>query len=325
VAESRAVSLAETAAGYQLASLAESPAGSQPASLAGSAVAGPAVSVVVATRNRREQLLATLGNLQSISGDPPVILVDNGSTDGSAEAVESAFPGVTVLRAGRNLGATGRTLGVRAATTPYVAFCDDDSWWAPDALDRAAGYFAALPQLGLIAGRILIGPDERPDPVCAEMAASPLGQPAGLPGPAVLGFIACGAVVRRSAYLEVGGFDPVVFFLGEETLLAQDLATAGWSLCYLDDVVAHHHPQPGGDRHGRRRLQHRNALLSTWMRRPYPIMWRDTVALARRGGDPDLRGALLDATRRLPAALARRRTLPAHVEAEVRLLEGAVG
>jgi len=131
----------------------------------------------------------------------PVILVDNGSTDGSAEAVESAFPAVTVVRAGRNLGATGRTLGVRAATTPYVAFCDDDSWWAPGALDRAAEYFAALPQLGLIAGRILIGAAERPDPVCAEMAASPLGRPNGLPGPAVLGFIACGAVVRRSAYL----------------------------------------------------------------------------------------------------------------------------
>jgi len=54
-------------------------------------------------------------------------------------------------------------------------------------------------------------------------------------------------------------------------------------------------------------------------------MWRDTVALARRGGDPDLRGALLDATRRLPAALARRRALPAHVEAELRLLERAAG
>jgi hypothetical protein len=50
---------------------------------------------------------------------------------------------------------------------------------------------------------------------------SPLPRQPDLPGPPVLGFVACGAVVRRSAYLAVGGFSPVVFFLGEETLLAQ--------------------------------------------------------------------------------------------------------
>ncbi len=286
---------------------------------------GRRVSVVVATRDRRDQLLATLGMLRSVSGDPPVILVDNGSTDGTPEAAGSAYPAVTVLRAGRNLGAAGRTLGVRAAATPYVAFCDDDSWWAPGALARAAEHFDAAPQLGLIAGSILVGPQEREDPVCRLMAASPLPRRPGLPGPAVLGFVACGAVVRRQAYLDVGGFDPVVFFLGEETLLAQDLAAAGWSLAYVAEVVAHHHPQPGGDRAGRRRLQHRNALLSSWMRRPHPVPLRDTLRLARRGRDPDLRGALLDAARRLPAALARRRPLPPEVERHVRMLERARG
>jgi GT2 family glycosyltransferase len=279
------------------------------------------VTVVMATRDRREQVLVTLGHLQDGSGGSPVVLVDNGSSDGTAEAVEAQFPHVTVLRAGRNLGATGRTVGVQAARTEYVAFADDDSWWAPGALAHAAELFDRHPRLGVLAARMLVGPDELLDDVCREMAASPLGTAPDLPGPSVLGFVACGAVVRRSAYLSVGGFSPVVFFLGEETVLAQDLAAAGWGLSYVDTVVAHHHPGMVTARPGRDRLQTRNALLSVWLRRPPLVLVRRTAALVRQSGDPVSRGALLDALRRLPAALSDRRVLPADVESQVRLLE----
>ena len=278
------------------------------------------VTVVVATRDRRENVLHTLARLADLPERPLVVLVDNGSRDGTAEAVEHAFPEVTVLRPGRNLGAVGRTLGVEAARTPLVAFADDDSWWAPGALTRAAEHFAESPRLGLLAARVLVGPQERLDPTCAGMAQSPLPPQPGVPGRPVLGFLACGAVVRRSAYLQVGGFNPVVFFLGEETLLAQDLAAAGWALSYVDDVVAHHHPGKTGDRTGRARLQARNALLSTWLRRPLRLALAHT---ARAALDARSRPALLDALRRLPAVVRARRQLPPQVEAQVRLLEAA--
>ena len=282
---------------------------------------GVGVTVVMATRDRREQVLVTMGHLHALPERPPVVLVDNGSTDGTAEAVERAFPDVVVLRPGRNLGAVGRTLGVEAARTELVAFADDDSWWAPGSLARAARLFDDHPRLGLLAARILVGPQERLDPVCAEMAASPLGTEPDLPGPSVLGFVACGAVVRRTAYLQVGGFSDVVFFLGEETVLAQDLAAAGWGLSYVDEVVAHHHPGMVVERVGRRQLQLRNALLSTWLRRPAGVVVTHTARLLRRAHEPHVRGALVDAARRLPAVAAARRTLPAHVERQVRLLE----
>jgi len=80
------------------------------------------VSVVVASRNRRADLLATLPRHEA-----PVILVDNGSTDGTVDAVRSALPEVQVIPLRRNLGAFARTIGVLAATTAYVAFADDDS------------------------------------------------------------------------------------------------------------------------------------------------------------------------------------------------------
>jgi GT2 family glycosyltransferase len=279
------------------------------------------VSVVMMTRDRREQVLQTLRHLHDLPEKPPVILVDNGSTDNTVAAVRRHFPEVTVLPQERNLGAAARTLGVRAAQTPYVAFSDDDSWWAPGSLDRAADHFDAVPRLGLLAARILIGPQERLDPICREMTDSPLARADDLPGPPVLGFIACGAVLRRAAYLQVGGFNPVVFFFGEEAVLAQDLAAAGWGLAYVDDVVAHHHPQLGPTRVGRRRLEMRNRLLSTWLRRPLRTVVGQTWGLLRQTRDQEVRGALWDAVQRLPAVWADRRTLPAEIEAEVRALE----
>jgi GT2 family glycosyltransferase len=281
------------------------------------------VSVVMMTRDRREQTLASLQRLHDLPERPPLIVVDNGSSDGTTEAVRRRFPDVTVLTPGVNLGSSARTLGVQAASTPYVAFSDDDSWWAPGALPRAADHFDAAPRLGLLAARILVGPSERLDPTCPRMADSPLPVLDDLPGRSVLGFVACGAIVRRSAYLQVGGFNPVIFFLGEETVLAQDLAAAGWGLAYVDDVVAHHHPQPGPGRSGRRRLQERNRLLSSWLRRPVGTAARDTWSVARQARHPELRGALLDAARRAPAAWRQRRLLPAEVEADVRRLERA--
>jgi GT2 family glycosyltransferase len=283
----------------------------------------PRVTVVVMTRDRREPLLRALRELTGLSPGKPVVVVDNGSGDGTPAAVRERFPGVRVVELGENRGATARNVGVAAATTPYVAFADDDSWWAPGALDRAAGLFDAVPRLGLVAAHVLVGPQERPDPITHDLATSPLAAEPGLPGPRVLGFLACGAVVRREAFLAAGGFHPVVFFLGEETVLAQDLAAAGWRLCYVRDVVAHHHPASAGERDGRRRLQVRNELLSSWLRRPLPGAAADTVAVLRRAGDGEVRGAVRDAVRRLPAVLAARRVLPAEVEADVRRLRRA--
>jgi GT2 family glycosyltransferase len=287
------------------------------------------VTVVIATRDRRDELLHTLGQLAALPERPPVVVVDNGSTDGGPAAVRAAHPGVRVIELGRNRGAPARNVGVEAAATPYVAFADDDSWWAPGALARAAGVLDTHPRLAVLAARTLVGPDERLDPVCAEMAASPL-PPGGVDGdgdaaaagPAILGFVACAAVVRRDAFLAVGGFSDVVFFMGEEQMVALDLARAGWQLAYRDDVVAHHHPSSLRVPDHRRALIARNDLLTTWMRRPLGVAAGRTAAMLRAAPtDPVQRRALGQALRRLPRALAGRRVVPPAVEAQVRLLE----
>jgi N-acetylglucosaminyl-diphospho-decaprenol L-rhamnosyltransferase len=276
--------------------------------------------VVVVTRDRVRSLLGTVARLRSLPQRPGVIVVDNGSTDGTAAAVGDRFPDVTVLQLGRNVGAAGRNLGVAAATAPYVAFSDDDSWWSEDALSIAASRFDRHPSLGAVAARILVGQEERLDDTSALMARSPL--PAdGLPGPQVLGFVACGTAVRRSAFLQTRGFHPRYGMGSEERLVAMDLATAGWKIAYVEDVVAHHHPE-GGARPGRRRAALRNDLWTAWLRRPVASAARRTIEMCL-GGRPrwDAWRAVAQAMAGLPWVLRERQRVPAPVERMARLVD----
>jgi GT2 family glycosyltransferase len=282
------------------------------------------VTVVIATRNRRPELLRTLGRLHRLPERPPVVVVDNASADGSAAAVREHFPAVTLRVLSRNAGAAARNTGVALAATPYVAFSDDDSWWDPGALSVAAAALDDDPRLGLIAARTLVGPAREPDPVNMLMARSPLRDDGTAE---VLGFMACASVVRKEAFLRAGGFSPLLFFVGEERLLSYDLASAGWARRYLPDVVAVHEPSAARPvPHLRYQAERRNVVLTAWLRRPAPVALAETLRLARDAvGDPDDRAALAAAVRKLPAALRSRRRLAPEIERKVRVLAAAQG
>src|SRR5215213_1230680 len=260
-------------------------------------------TVVIASRDRRARLLETLARLVALPERPAIIVVDNGSADDTPAAVRSAFPGVRVIALEEDAGSAARTVGLRAARTPLVAFTDDDSWWAPGALARAATLFSAYPRLALLAARIHVEPGGRLDPTSATMRASPLRSDLALPGPPVLGFLACGAIARREAVLECGGFHPRFGFGG------------------VDDVVAHHEPAPGR-RTWSSGSEQRNVLWSAWLRRPLRHGARLTVAHAVRRRASGRR-AVVAALGGLPWVIRERRLLPAHVEAHLRLLERA--
>jgi GT2 family glycosyltransferase len=280
------------------------------------------VGVVIASRNRAGPLLRSLSELSRLPEKAPVVVVDNGSNDGTPREVARHRPEVEVIALKENLGAAARTVGAAALDTPYVAFSDSDSWWAPGALTRAADCFDRHPDLGLVAGRILVGESGEVDPTCAAMARSPLPARSGLPGPAVLGFVACGSVVRRSAFLDVGGFEPRFVVGGEEQLLAIDLAAAGWDLAYVDTVIAHHHPVPDSERDGRRRALIRNALWTAWLRRPVrPAINKTLRVLKGAARDRHVANALAEAASGWRWIVANRNTVPRELEAHLRLVE----
>ncbi len=283
----------------------------------------PRVGVVVITHNRRTELDRTLRLLRALPEAPPVVVVDNGSRDGTADAVRRDHPWVTLLESRRNLGAVGRNLGVQLLATPYVAFCDDDTWWDPGSLTAAADALDAHPDVAVLTARIVVEPAGTEDPIVAELRDSPVQGRPGLPGPALGSFLAGASVVRRTAFLGVGGFHPRLWLGGEEELLAADLAAVGWELCYLPAATVHHHASTVRDTTKRLRDGVRNTLWFTWLRRPLPAALRRTaVVLGQLRSRAALAGALA-ALRGTPWVLTERRVLPAHAEARFRALEDA--
>lgn len=282
----------------------------------------PRHAVVVASKDRRDLLLRTLPKHLALPERPEVVLVDDASTDGTAEAVARELPAVRVVRLAESLGGAARNEGLQATSAPYVAFADDDSWWAPGALARAAELFDAHPRLAVIQARVMVR-GEHPDPIHADMEATPLRAGPGQPGFPVLGFLACGVVVRREAVLEVGGFSSMLGVGGEEELLSWDLASAGWQLSYVPELeVQHDPPRVRGGRPERREIGVRNTLWTTWLRRPaWPAAVRTVRQVRRLPRDRTTARGLARAVAGLPEVLRRRHVSPPHVEAQRRLLD----
>ncbi|MBR7825009.1 glycosyltransferase [Actinospica sp. MGRD01-02] len=341
-------------------------------------------TVVIATRDRAAELCAALERLEALPERPAVTVVDNASADGTLRRVGHRFPFVRLIGLPEDRGASARTIGARLARTPWIAFCDDGSWWSADALARAARYLARSPRLALVAAcaKKMAEPGGPADPAPRGPAAGPLpggpgasgpgafgggassprasggwvsGPRASDPGvsgtapsgpgasgpevsgprasgpevsgprassPAVLGFPGCAAVVRRDAYLDVGGFHPLLCPSGGERLLSYDLAAAGWDLAYQADVVAYRQPAAAEDAAARRALDLRDDALIGWLRRPMARALGFTADLARRAAEDDAaRRALRTLCAGLPTALRERHQLPPAVEARIRLLE----
>lgn len=287
---------------------------------------GSRTSFVIASRNRSEELAAVLLLLLDTT-DSPIILVDNASRDDSVAVARRIAAGsanrLTVVELRENFGAVGRNVGVAHCTTPYVAFCDDDSWWEPDVPAVAEEVFDANPSVALLAGRTVVWPDMRVDPIVTQLAESPLGCDPALPGPSILGFLSCSAVIRRSAFQAAGGFSPILHFRGEEQLLALDLAAQGWDLCFCERLTAYHRPstqRAANSAQDARAL--RNTVLTAWLRRPLRRCVRVSAELAWAAArDRDHAAALSEALRAVPAVMSERRRLPAGVERAVRVME----
>ncbi len=273
-------------------------------------------SIVVATYNRVGSLLRTLERLAALPQTPPIVVVDNGSTDGTLDAVHRLHPAVRTIGLRRNVGAAARVVGARTAQTDYVAFCDDDCWWAAGSLERAAAVLDRHPRVALLNARVLVGDDERLDEASSAMACSDVAQPPNCPGRAIAAFMAGAVVVRRTAFLAAGGYNPRYHIGAEESLLALDLLAAGWQLVYCAELVVYHHPSPlQRDPEARRQLVMRNRLWTTWLRHSLGCALRSTAALARCARhDHAARRALLAALRGMPWILRERRPVPAHIE-----------
>lgn len=116
------------------------------------------LSVVVVTHNSRLHLSACLRSLFEQPDTLPleVIVVDNGSRDGVAEATGQEYPQATLLQAPRNLGfAAGANLGIRQAKGAYVLLLNPDTVVTAGALRRMVAFLDATPDAGVVGPRLL--------------------------------------------------------------------------------------------------------------------------------------------------------------------------
>ncbi|HEY9573484.1 MAG TPA: glycosyltransferase [Pusillimonas sp.] len=278
-------------------------------------------TIIVISHNRRVQLLSTLKSLQQLPGNWPIIVIDNGSTDGTAAVVASHFPSIMLIRAQRNLGAAARNIGVAYAHTPYIAFSDDDTQWEPGALERAVNLLDMAPDVGVLSACIQVGPTRQLAASCQTMAQSPLARES-LPGPQLLGFMAGACVMRTRAFFDVGGYWPPLFVGGEESLMALDMVEQGWRIVYAADVITRHFPSIIRDAGLRERLLIRNAIWVAWMRRPVRAAYRETMVALHQAYDHNILGTILwQAVLGMPRALRRRKVISPAVEKMQLLLD----
>ncbi len=286
--------------------------------------AGPAapladqLTVVLLTYNCGHRLERVLDQLLSLG--LPVIAVDNGSTDDTVVRLAERR-GVEVLALESNIGAAGRNAGLERARTPFVMFCDDDGWWDPDGLDQAVELFDRHPRLAVLNARILVRDEGRLDPISVEMAGSPLENHSGVPGAVLLSFMAGAVIVRRSAYEEVGGYDPVFFLGGEEETLAVKLARRGWEMRYVPFVVMRHHPSVANAPY-LRAFGMRNTLWNAWLHRRLSSAVRWTLfTLADTPKNEDWMRGLRMALGGAGWVLRARRPIDAELDAALSVLD----
>jgi N-acetylglucosaminyl-diphospho-decaprenol L-rhamnosyltransferase len=182
-----------------------------------------------------------------------VVVVDNGSTDGSPAAVRADFPEVTLLELGENLGfGTALNRAVAAHPADAIVLLNSDVECEPgfcaallgafgDGLDMVAGVLlqerdpGLIDSAGVVADRTLMGFDHlHGEPVTtAATAAAPLGPTGGA------------ALYRRSAWDAVGGFDERIFLYYEDLDLALRIAARGGRCALAPDARALHAYSPG--------------------------------------------------------------------------------
>jgi GT2 family glycosyltransferase len=275
------------------------------------------VTVVLLTYNCADRIHRVLEQLLALA--VPVVAVDNASTDCTVDILRRS--GVEIVRLPANVGAAARNVGAARATTPYVAFCDDDGWYEGDGLEIACDLMDAHPRLALVNARILVRDECRLDPISAEMSQSPVPDRAGIPGAVLLSFMAGAAVVRKSAYEEVGGYDERFFIGGEEETVGFPLAKAGWEMRYVEDVVVHHHPSLA-NAGNLRAYGLRNTLWTAWLHRRWLSALRYTAfTLADTPKNKDYVSGIRMALTGLPWVLAERKPMSAELDADLMQLD----
>lgn len=234
-------------------------------------------AVVITSKNRKDELVRAVESALGQSARPEVLVVDDGSTDGSAQAVAGRFPAsrypqLRVIRHEHSAGYIARRNEAAAATTAdvVVSIDDDATFSSPRVIEQTLREFDE-PRVGAVAMPYV---DVTYSPEVVQKAPSPDG--------CWCAFVFRGTAhaLRRELFLRLGAYRPFLVHQNEEPDFCNRLCDAGYvvRLGTADPVM--HYESPKRDR---RRVMYfwlRNAVLIAWYNVPLPYLIVHLPAIA---------------------------------------------
>ncbi|MGO9262550.1 MAG: glycosyltransferase family 2 protein [Bryobacteraceae bacterium] len=253
------------------------------------------ISVVVVNWNRKELLRACLRSLaQQVGAEFETIVVDNGSSDGSADLAEREFR-ARVIRNRENRGfCTANNQGIAAGHGEFIALLNNDAeadpgWLA--ALERAC---SRAPDVGMAASKVLVWEDPGridktghliyPDGQNRGRGSGTLDQGQYDREEEVLWPDGCAALYRKEMLDRIGGFDEDFFAYGDDAELGLRARIAGWRCIYTPAAVVRHHRGATLGKDSARRLEliERNRVLLALKLFPWSLLWLNPLYFAAR-------------------------------------------
>lgn len=225
----------------------------------------PSVSIVFLNHNRLKETKETLGRLSGCLDsreDVEVVAVDNGSTDGTREFLESSPAVIKKILLDKNYGIGAYNRGFEAASGEILIVLDDDSHIECGTIERARGLFASDAGLGAVAFKVV---DK--DGLRFDTWHIPRGESAG----ESFSFVGCGFAVRKDAFMKAGYYPEGFFLYHNEVEVAIRLRLGGYKIIYDPGCVAVHRTS-SEPRDPSRRIYYtlRNSLFLIWKYYPAP-------------------------------------------------------
>ncbi len=262
--------------------------------------------MVVVTWNRRDLLRSCLLSLtrQNLNQLFEVVVIDNGSDDGSFDMVLSEFGKSTsiangfraeLIRNPENRGfCAANNQGFAASDSEFVALLNNDAEAEPDWLQKLVSAFDGRPDVGMAASKILVHGDPRridkaghliyPDGQNRGRGSGELDEGQYDRVEEILWPDGCAAMYRRTMLDQIGGFDEDLFAYADDAELGLRARIAGWKCLYIPAaVVRHHRGATLGVRSSRRlELIERNRVLLAAKLFPWSLLWLNGVYYGMR-------------------------------------------
>jgi GT2 family glycosyltransferase len=245
------------------------------------------VSVIVVNWNRRDLLRACLQSLTNqCATEFEIIVVDNGSGDGSAEMVEREFRRARLIRNSENRGfCAANNQGIEASQAEFIALLNNDAEASPGWLKALLDALDGRPDCGMAASKILVWEDPGRIDKAGHLIypdGQNRGRGSGEPDRGQYDRIeetlwpdGCAAMYRRRMLAEIGGFDEDLFAYADDAELGLRARIAGWRCIYAPAAVVRHHRGATLGLRSTRRLEliERNRVLLAAKLFPWSLLW----------------------------------------------------